>query len=196
MLLRYLVLFGGIVLMITGCNSLISQNFGTHRLRTRDLARVPGEGLGDADFVELANAVISTPAQTSPAGQAWQKDHVYRPLLTPAQQAEWQAGATVRSNVIGWFKTTDPACSTAAGCPPPATGQTRGLLNAPDANRQPDHGAWRAERIEVPEQPLYLQLGEQPMAWYWNLVLIVLGLSLALLPEYRRHSQRTKRELE
>ena len=58
MLLRYLILFGGIVMMITGCNSLISQQFGTHQLRTVNMQDAVANGLGDADFIELDGAIL------------------------------------------------------------------------------------------------------------------------------------------
>jgi hypothetical protein len=189
MILRYLILFGGIVLMITGCNSLVSQQFGTHRLRTIDVEEATTTGLGDADFVEIGGAVVGAPFIVGPALRGTDKDYVLRPVFTAEQQSAWASGQTVTVNLVGWTETTDPACTTAPGCPPEAGRAVRGLLSAPTFQKNP-LGNWSAQRIVLASETTYLQLYQKPMAWYWNLALLLGGLLLAVLPEARRHKKR------
>jgi hypothetical protein len=108
MILRYIVLFVGVVLMITGCNNLISQNFGTHNLRSVDLKEVEAEGLGDADFVEITGGELGNAFLVGNALHATDKDYILRPILTRQQAANWYSGATVQASLIGWFKTMTP----------------------------------------------------------------------------------------
>jgi hypothetical protein len=189
MFLRYLVLFGGIVLMITGCNSLISQNFGTHRLRTLDAAAAASGTLGDADYVQLTNAVIGEAFIVGPALRSSDKDYVLRPILNAEQSAAWKSGATVTTNLIAWVETTDPTCTTAPGCLPAASDPVIGLLSEPTARKNPV-GEWSGQRIELAAPTSYLQLNEKPMAWYWNLLLFLGGIGLAIMPEARRFTKR------
>lgn len=189
MILRYLILFGGIVLMITGCNSLISQQFGTHQLRTVTIGDAVANGLGDADFVELEGAVIGEALIVGPALRSTDKDYVLRPILTPTQATAWSAGETVSINLVGWTETTDPACLQAPGCLPAAGLPIRGLLSEPTWRKNPVED-WPGQRVSLNAEPLYIQLDEKPMAWYWNLALFLGGLLLAIIPESFRHRRK------
>ncbi len=175
--------------MITGCNSLISQNFGTHRLRTVDIAVAAAGGLGDADYVELNNAVLGTAMIVGPALRATDKDYVLRPILTEEQAASWEGGQTITTNLVAWTETEVPACTTPPGCPPPAAAPVRGLLSEPTWRKNPTE-AWAGQRIALADETSYLQLGEKPMAWYWNLLLFFGGIGLAIVPEARRFKQQ------
>lgn len=189
MILRYLVLFGGIVLMITGCNSLISQQFGTHRLRTIPLDDALDTGIGDADFVEFTSAQLGAAMIVGKALRTTDKDYVLRPILTEETFADWAKGNTVTARVIGWSETTDPSCIAYPGCPPGAETPIRGLISEPTARKNP-LDQWQEQRINLDPNPIYLQLYEKPMAWYRNLVLLLVGLALAIIPEARRHAKR------
>lgn len=189
MLLRYLVLFGGIVMMITGCNSLISQQFGTHRLRTVDVATAASGGLGDADYVALTGAVLGEAFIVGPALRSSDKDYVLRPILTPEQTIAWKNGSTVITNLISWTETTNPACTQPPGCLPPAADPIIGLLSEPTWRKNPIE-QWGGQRIQLSaDNIIYLQLNEKPMAWYWNLLLFLGGLGLAIVPEARRFAR-------
>ena len=56
MIVRIIIILLCLVFFINGCNSLISQFFGTHKLRSFDMAEVAEKGIGDADYVEITNA--------------------------------------------------------------------------------------------------------------------------------------------
>lgn len=191
MILRYLVLFGGIVMMITGCNSLVSQNFGTHRLRTLDVTEASARSIGDADFVEIAGAVIGDVAVTTPQRDLWGKTVVCRPILSPEQQSAWKNGSTVATQLFGCFKTEDPTCYTAPACLPHTGERVIGLVADP-TDAEALAAQWGQHRIKPKEKPVYLQLGEKPVVWYWNLLLFVGGICLAFIPEAVRHNQKAQ----
>jgi hypothetical protein len=180
--------------MITGCNSLISQNFGTHRLRTLDAATAASGGLGDADYVQLTNAVIGEAFIVGPALRSSDEDYVLRPIFSPEQAAAWKDGATITTNLIAWTETTDPACTSLPGCLPAITSPVIGLLSDPTWRKNPTD-QWATQRIQLTDTVAYLQLYEKPMAWYWNLLLFLGGLGLAIVPEARRFTKR-KAEIE
>lgn len=189
MILRYLVLFGGIVLMITGCNSLVSQNFGTHRLRTIDVAEADAQSIGEADFVEVAGAIIGSASVGDSKADAWDKWTVSRPILSPDQHKAWEGGATVETSLIAWFKSVNSGCSDDLDCLPYTGQRAIGLIGLPEdpaflASQYVD------ERIKLKEPLVYLQLGEKPMAWYWNLLIFATGICLAFIPEAIRHNQK------
>lgn len=189
MILRYLVLFGGIIMLITGCNGLISQNFGTHRLRTVDVTTAIADGLGDADFVELTGAVVGEPSITGPALRSSDKDYVLRPVFTPEEHKNWLAGESVTTSVIAWTETDRIDGKDFPYCAAPDYCGMRGLLSIPTDQKNPV-GQWPAQRITLAPDVMYLQLGEQPMAWYWNLALLLGGGLLALVPEAIRFKRK------
>lgn len=191
MILRYIVLFGGFVLMITGCNGLVSQNFGTHRLRTVPAATAIADGLGDADFVELTEAIVGEPEIIGPALRSSDKDYVLRPVFTPAQQQAWASGQTVTASIIAWTESTGSNGKDYPYCTAPDYCGMRGLLSVPTDQKNPVE-QWTGQRITLSPDVIYFQLGEQPMAWYWNLLLFVGGGLLAMIPEARRFSKNRK----
>ena len=181
--------------MITGCNGLISQQFGTHRLRTLPVEEAIASGLGDADFVELTGAVVGEPVIVGPALRASDKDYVLRPVFTPTQQAEWQKGKSVTVSLVSWTETDDPATQTVPSCTAPQHCSLRGLLSEPTDKKNPVAN-WTGQRIALAPDVVYLQLGEAPMAWYWNLALLLGGLALALIPEALRFNQQKNKQPE
>lgn len=189
---RFLILFAGIVLMINGCNGLVSSQFGTHKLRTFTTEEAL-RGMGDADFVHLTDAVVGESFIVGPALRVGDTDYILRPLFSPAQAAAHQRGEKVSTGLIGWYETRDPACTEVPVCPPPAAG-IRGLLSKPTERKNPVE-KWTDQRIELSEEVRYLQIGEQPLAWYWNLLFFVGGIGIAIAAEYVNHL-RSKREAD
>jgi len=189
MIVRYLILFGGILIMITGCNSLVSQHFGTHALRIIPAAGATAEGIGDADFVKIRGVAPGQPQLTVPADDGRNSRYVFRPLLTPAQQTRWENGSGLSTNLIGWFKTTGTSCGGGKACLPHTGAEVLGLISKPAAKYNPS-GKWAEHGVTLTGPVVYLQLGQKPLAWYWNLLLFVGGALLAFLPEAIR-SRRT-----
>ena len=51
------------------------------------------------------------------------------------------------------------------------------------------------DRYELPEDVLYIEAGRSPLAWYWNLLMLVGGIGLALYLESKAQWQRKQTRL-
>ena len=180
--LRYLVLFGGIVLMINGCNGLVSGGFGTHKLRSISLNQIETEGLRDADYISIPGGVIGPAEQETMPGMFAAPGSLQRPILSPAQLAAYQAGDTVTAYIIAWAKfNLEPASAQNAKLFLDTVTNLTGLVSIPPATVKANY--WAVQKIDLADDPKYIQIGEKPMDWYWNLALFLGGLLLAAVPE-------------
>jgi len=193
MWIRLLIVLAGIVVMINGCNSLISQHFGTHKLRTLDLQEVIDAGIDDADFVRLENAALSEDYLVGPALRASDEDYHLHAILTPTQAAARANGASVQPAVIGWYKIPYAACVENGDCRP-TDAPIQGLITLPTERKNPVAG-WSEKGVEVSDNVIYLQLWKEPLAWYWNLLLFLGGLGLAIGIEAWWQARRRRNEL-
>ena len=187
-LFRYLTLFVGIVATINGCNGLISSQYGTHRLRTLTSTDLITNGLGDADFIELTDVVIGSVKVENEAGTFFAPATIQRPLFSPEQERQYRKGATVAPLAILWSKHTAPAASPFTNLETNTTASIRGLITEPPLTVF-NISEWNDNRLTVTGATPYIAYNKAPMAWYWNLVIFLGGLVLAVLPEARRFNQ-------
>lgn len=187
--LRYLTLFVGVVATINGCNGLISSQFGTHRLRTHTADQLSNEGLGDADYLELTGVLVAPVQLFNPPGHFFSSGTIQKPLFTKEQLSAYELGDTVAPLVILWTPISAPAASP-PNLLPATTSDTsiRGLVAEPPLTIG-NSREWALDRIKINDQTIYLANNQAPMAWYWNLLLFLGGLTLAILPEARRFNQ-------
>ena len=108
--LRLIIVLSGIVLMVNGCNGLLSQFFGTHKLRTFSAETALREGVGDADFVAFTDCYTTGRFTVGPALHDTDKDILLYPLYSSAQADSLQNGLTVTARLIGWETIYDPSC--------------------------------------------------------------------------------------
>ncbi|OAV45228.1 hypothetical protein [Lewinella sp. 4G2] len=186
---RYLLLFAGIVFMINGCNGLVSSRFGTHSLRTLDLATLANDGLGDADYIAVTNAYLGSAKLATESGGFWAAPTIQRPLLTGEQTEAVARGETATPVLIAWSDYPAPATAQNAREVLVQTKDFKGLVATP-AITNPAH--WEENGVLVDEETRYLKIGEEPMAWYWNLLLFLGGLTLAALPEAMTFRQQQR----
>lgn len=186
MWIRLLIVLAGIVVMINGCNSLISQQFGTHKLRVLQVQDVLDNGLNDADFVQLQGGQLTENYLIGPALRANDEDYHLHAILTPAQQLRYDQGETVQAGIIAWYKIPYQDCVKNGDCMPPAPRTIQGLVTEPTDKKNPI-SQWTAQRITLAPEVIYLQLWKEPLAWYWNLLMFLGGLGTALFVEARRN---------
>ena len=192
MWIRLLVLGAGMVMMITGCNSLISQFFGTHRLRAMPIEAAQTEGLGDADFVRLEAAVLHEEYLRGAPLHSTDKPIVIYPLLSEEQLAAHQAGEQVELRYLGWSTVFDLNCYDRGDCYSVGPGVAQGLVRPPNPRKTPTADDWSAYNFQLSPEANYLQIGREPMAWYWNLLLFLLGIGIPVLLEARAFRQQRK----
>ncbi|NJC25011.1 hypothetical protein [Neolewinella antarctica] len=178
-LLRYLVLFGGIVLMINGCDGVVSSRFGTLEQSTIDLTDTD-VNIGDDDYVKVTNAVFTPVTIDVQSAVFWSADVRQSALLTGAQLSAWKNGERVRPQIIAWLKS--PASTSA----PISLNQFTKSNTAEGVighSTTTDAAAWAKQRFVIDESTHYLHLNQQPARWYWSLAMFLGGLTIAALPD-------------
>lgn len=167
--MRLLLVAAGVILMISGCNGLLSSAFGTHRLRSLTAGQVAG-GVGDADYLHITDGRIIDTLTWNIQGAAGDV-HRFYPVF----------GSGQRPVAIGWTK-NDVSAPAAAG--------VFGTVETPSTDtRLPER--WQAA---FPNQATYtfVHLSHRPLAWYWQLSLFLGGLLLALGTEYYLQLRKLK----
>ncbi len=167
--------------MITGCNSLLSQQFGTQRLRTIPIEEA-GSGVGDADFIRLTGARLADSLQQYQMLQSGESSPVYHFWPIESVDGEFY-------NIIAFWNSEKAGCVDPINCPPP-TDRIEGLVGPP--SEVPEPSSWVHVAAADFDDLVYLQLGQAPLAWYWNLLLFVGGIALAAGSQYRDFRARRK----
>ncbi|MCB0596690.1 MAG: hypothetical protein H6557_33220 [Lewinellaceae bacterium] len=195
MIIRILIILGCVVVFINGCNSLISQHFGTHKLRGYTMEEVQQSGVGDADFIEVENAVLSGDFVFKAAKSPTNPGVIIYPVLSREQLAAHNRGETVSPNIIAWTTDFPSQCVEAGNCIKAGPLALKGIVrNLPD-DRQ-GQGQLEEKGYRVADSAIYLDHGQAPLAWYWNL-LLMLGAAAAIFGiEAYSHSRQRKRAAE
>ncbi len=190
MLFRFIVVLGCIVMFINGCNSLISQNFGTHKLRTLSMEQVVRENIGDADYIEVSGAWQSGDYIHAPGGRTSKKPILIYPLLDRAQLTALDSNQVVQPAIVAWTEEFAPDCVEKKNCIERREFTLKGIVrNIPkEKNRS---GELPASRYQLPENVIFVEVNKAPIAWYWNLAMMVGAVALAFALELRSF-KRTK----
>jgi hypothetical protein len=180
--LRLLIVLSGIVLTINGCNGLLSQFFGTHKLQTYHAETALREGVGDADFVSLTDGFTTGRFVVGPALHETDKDILLYPIFSAAQADSLEQGQSVTAGIIGWETNYDPPCIERADCVAAGSRTLTGLVREPNPrkNRVADLGS---EQVRIAGRPLFMEIDREPLAWYWNLLMFAGGIGMAFAVE-------------
>ncbi len=178
-----------IVFFITGCNSLISQFFGTHKLRSLSVDEALDQGLGDADYVELLDAWQTGDYIVVPPKTTADRAVLIFPIVGKVQLEKLDAGQTITPQIIGWTKNFSIQCDDANNCAPRLNMDYQGIVR--EMRRQKNRAHMLPDnRYQLPEDVVYVEVGRAPLAWYWNLLMMLGGLGLAFYIESKAHWQR------
>lgn len=189
MWVRMIAMLFCIVFFINGCNSLISQFFGTHKLRTFSMANAVVEGIGDSDFVELTNVWQSGDYIVVPPRTGADKAVLIFPLLTEKQLAAADAGEKIQPRYIGWTKNFSLDCDAENTCAPRLNRDIKGVVRQMQRQKNKAH-MLAANKYELPDNVEYIEVGRHPTAWYWNLLFVIGGFGLAFYIEARANRRR------
>jgi len=184
-----------IVFFITGCNSLISQFFGTHKLRHFDMENVLANGIEDADFVEIKNTWQTGDYIIVPKKNASDKVTLIYPILSDSQMEDLKLGKKVSPRIVAWQKMTSIACDSLKECAPKMKMNTLGIVREMRKQKNKAH-LLPADKYELPGNVDYIEMGRTPLAWYWNVLMLVGGLGLAFFIESRANKARKLKEKE
>jgi hypothetical protein len=186
MWVRLIAILIAMVFVINGCNSLISQFFGTHKLRTFTMDQVLEEGLGDADYVSIEHAWQTGDYLVVPPRTEADKAVLLYPILSAGQLDSLDAGRAVQPRIIAWTKEFDLACDEETLCAPRSEVNLSGIIREMNKTKKRAHMLPEV-KYRLPENVIYLEEGRQPLAWYWNLLMMLGGLGFAFFIESRAH---------
>jgi len=181
--------------MINGCNSLLSQFFGTHKLQTYRTATALQAGVGDADFVSLTESYTTGRFVVGPALHDTDKDILLYPIFSTAQADSLERGLDVTAGIIGWETNYDPPCVERGDCVAAGSRTQTGLIREPNPRKNRAEALSR-EQVRIAERPLFMEIDREPLAWYWNLLMFAGGIGMAFAVEAyfarRRRAQRDR----
>lgn len=189
MWVRMITILFCVVFLINGCNSLISQFFGTHKLRTYSMTEVLDQGIGDSDYVRLEEGWQTGDYIVVPPRTAADKAILIFPLLSEEQLRAAEAGEIVEPRIICWTKEFSLNCDDENTCAPRAEVTTQGLVREIRRQKNKAH-MLAANKYRLPENVDYVEVGRTPLAWYWNLLIVLASLGFAFFIEQRANNQR------
>jgi len=182
MLFRFIIVLGCIVLFINGCNSLISQNFGTHKLRAYTMEQVVRENIGDSDFIEVTGAWQSGDYLHAQGKLARDKPILLYPLLDRSQLNALDSNQVVQPAIIVWTEEFSPDCLSKNNCIERGEITLKGIVrNIPNEKDRSDQ--FDAARYKLPENVIFVEVNKAPIEWYWNLAMMVGAVVIAFLLE-------------
>lgn len=189
MWVRIIAILFCVVFLVNGCNSLISQFFGTHKLRDFTMQSVWEDGIGDSDYVNITGAWQSGDYIVVPPRTAADRAVLIFPLLTKEQLDAAEAGQVVEPRIICWTREFSLNCDEENTCAPRAEVEIKGIIR--EIRRQKNKAHMLAsDKYRLPENVDYIEVGRAPLAWYWNLLIVLGALGFAYFIEYRANKQR------
>lgn len=182
MLFRVLTVLICIVVFINGCNSVVSRYFGTHKLRSFTMEQALTEGIGDADFIELSDAYPSGDFVFVPGKRSNDPGIIIFPLLSQAQLAQLDQGQQVKPRVIAWTEDFNPDCVKQGNCMPRGARIYKGIVRNLSKEKNKT-SQLPANKFALPSYVVYMETGREPIAWYWNVAMMVGAVLLAFVIE-------------
>lgn len=163
------------VVFINGCNSIFSRYLGTHRLHTDTIDEVKARGVGAADFVAVTGGVATGDFAVGPLKNEKDRAVILYPIVSPGELEELKAGRQVKPAVIAWEKRPvgeDPLKSGYQA--PKGPLDIKGLVRKP-LKRQNKAAELPAVQYLNPEEAVYVEVNKEPIAWYWNLGMMIVA---------------------
>ncbi len=188
---RLVILFGCIILFINGCNNLISGVAGTHKLRQYDMSTVVSQGIGDADFIQVTNAWSTGNYRYLSPDQPYRRPMWLYPVFDERQMMRIDSGDQVRVKLLAWTQKLDPECESRGDCIVRGKTQLKGVIAS---NRQirKQVQQWNDSQVLIDDNPIIMEVGRSPIAWYWNGLMVVGALLIGFFME-KRNFERNKK---
>ncbi len=195
MIIRLLIILGCVVVFINGCNSLISQNFGTHKLRVYSMEEVQQSGVGDADYIEVNGALLSGDFVFKAAKSPTNPGVIIYPVLSEKQLEAHSRGEAVTPDIIAWTTDFPSQCVDAGNCIKAGQVKLKGIVRDLPKDRQ-GQGQLVDKGYKVSDGVIFVEYGQQPLAWYWNLLMMIGAAAAIFGIEAYSHRLRRKRTKE
>ena len=190
MVFRYILLLTCIALFINGCNSLISNVAGTHKLRDYSYGQIVQDGIGDADHISISDGwtLSNEFLVILPEGRFKRSILVY-PILSELQKERLENGQKITPEVLAWTHKFDPNCASDNSCLTSGSKERKGLVA--NYNRVKNNlPNYKNKNIIFEEDIIFLEDGRRPIAWYWHLVTMIGVVLIALFVERRNFNKQ------
>ncbi|MCB9291685.1 MAG: hypothetical protein H6559_00925 [Lewinellaceae bacterium] len=192
MIIRMLIILGCVVVFINGCNSLISQHFGTHKLRSYTMEDVQQAGIGDADYIAVGDAWLSGDFVFKAAKSPANPGVIIYPVLSREQFEAKKRGEPVRPDIIAWTTDFPSQCVGAGNCIEAGPAALQGIVRDLPNDRQ-GQGQLEGKGYRLADDAIYLEHGQAPLAWYWNLLMMIGAAAAAIGVEAYSHRRQRKK---
>ncbi len=167
---------------INSCNSLISLQVGTHKLRSFTVEEIEKNGIKDADYIEITDANIPAEFIQSPIQKTGDKAMIIYPILSSPQSTY----PSKFIKIIAWEEKEETACIEQKNCLIPGVKRITGVVR-PIKKRRNTAGQLAAVfGKQLAKNPVYIKVGETPIAWYWHALVMLLTAGAILLMEAKR----------
>jgi hypothetical protein len=180
MIVRIIIILVCITFFINGCNSLISQYFGTHKLRTFDMEKAVKEGIGDSDFVSLDNAWLNGDFVFQASEYPNTPGVIIYPVLTAEQKEQRSKGERVKPAFIAWSADFHSPCVGENNCIEPRVAAVSGVVREVPKDRQVGIDKLDAKGYIGLEEAVFINHGEEPAPWYWNALMMLIPAIIAV----------------
>lgn len=198
MIVRIILILVCISFFINSCNSLVSQFFGTHKLRTLPITQAQQEGVGDADYLELEDVSLSGDFAFQASAYPNSPGIILYPVLTPEQAEQRAQGQDVTLHFVAWTADFHSPCVDEGNCISAGTQNLRGVVREIPEDRLPGLDKLRAQGYVIKERVVTINQGEAPIAWYWNALAMLGAAAFAVGMEayYNRKNETATQDAE
>lgn len=173
MIVRVIIILLCLVFFINGCNSLVSQFFGTQKLRSFDMETVAQEGIGDADYVEIKGARFVTDFVYHDPGEPGNPPILLYPVFAGGEQ-------DTNPIILAWTADFFDPCVEADTCISAGIRTLEGVVRPLPRDNRAALGQLREKGYKWAEPPLVINHNEAPVNWYWN-ALMMLGAAVVAI---------------
>ena len=179
MIYRLIIFLVCTVAFINGCNSVISNFAGTHKLRQYSLSEIANTGIGDADYIEITDATVSEEFTHVPGDKSFRRDLLVFPVVPNTESTG------NKLHVIGWVKKFDLGCVGQNNCNQIIKHPLKGLIS--DIKRVKGNINHLQQRYEFEENEIvYIELGRSPFPWYWSMLIMITAVLIIIVMEKQR----------
>lgn len=188
---RLIIILVCIVVFINSCNSVISTQFGTHKLRKMTMQQVEEQGLGDADYVEITDAYLSTDFIHVPAEDSTKSGTIIYPVLNQDNYQKYtQKQPNVDVQLIAWSENIPWKCWETDNCIEKGKQTLIGIVRTIDAEN--DKSANLSSSYNLATTTYFVETNRTPTPWYWHALLMLVTAITILILELWRLKKHTK----
>ena len=180
MIVRIIIVLICVSFFINGCNSLISQFFGTHKLRSFAVEQAVRDGIGDSDYVQLEGAYLANNFVYQESEYPNTPPIIIYPVLTDEQAAQHKAGQQVKPAFIAWSADFHSPCVDSLNCLQEGAQNVTGVVRDIPKDRLQGLEKLEAKGFAITEEAQVINHGQDPVPWYWNLMMMLGAAALAV----------------